>query len=391
MSERAWEQRPQTPRLRVPPRGDAAVSPVVGMILVLGISIVGTASILYWGLPAIDEMKANVEYRSVEGQFNELDSTLKELVAGTTEKTAKRWQPSMNRGEVLVKNGTEGWLFAMETFNTSGVKHDLGWTGFHDGDHKLTIHNLASHELSWVKVECFTVAGTSSLTALNVSTVSGDPEQMVGTPAKWPATTSKDFYLYQKDAGTPTPVLIKDATFKCRVYTGTTVIAESWYANLGSIDYTLRAGMGEKGLIENNGALLAGSQGSWAIVNSPSIPPATETGGIHRFFGRSLVLYGNASFAGEDRFDLLVSLYSTAVLGSYDCAHSLRTDCAAQAKIFIFGDLKEPWYDYLTNAGKGYTFDRTTMPGTGVEYLLDKPDSGYMGYTLLQSTVLMTG
>src|SRR5438874_5489109 len=94
------------------PDDDRAVSPVIGMILVLGISVVGIAAIMYWGLPAIDEMKANVEYRSVQTQFTELDSTIQELVAGTTEKTAKRWDPAIQRGEFAVSNNTEGWVYA---------------------------------------------------------------------------------------------------------------------------------------------------------------------------------------------------------------------------------------------------------------------------------------
>src|SRR5579884_3487815 len=106
---------------------DRGVSPVVGMILVLAISIVGIAAILYWGLPAIDEMKANVEHRSVQGQFQDLDATLKELVAGTTEKTAKRWQPTLNRGEIAVKNNTEPWLFA-----TDGYQFDSANAGSYD-------------------------------------------------------------------------------------------------------------------------------------------------------------------------------------------------------------------------------------------------------------------
>ena len=387
MNARAWEQPPSSPRTRVP--DDRAVSPVVGMILVLGISIVGTASILYWGLPAIDEMKANVEYRSVEGQFGELDATLKELVAGTTAKTAKRWQPSINRGEVLIRNGTEGWLFATDTYNAS-VNHDVGWSSFADGDNRFTLHNMGV-PLNWYKVECHNVTGTSSLTALNVSVSAASDDQMLPKDEVWPAGTTKDFHLWVKDAGTNTPVPIQSSTFKCRLSTGISVVAEAWYANLGRIDYALRAGMGEKRITENNGALLEGGGSSWAITNSPSLPPATTTGGVHRFFGRSLVLFGNASFAGEDRFDLLVSLYSTAILASYDCAAQAKTDCVETSKIYVFGDLKDPWYAYLTNTGQGYTFQRATLPGTTVEYLVDRPLAGHMGYTLLQSTVLMAG
>lgn len=384
MRARAWSALSSSPASR-----DDAVSPVVGMILVLAISIVGTATILYWGLPAIDEMKANVEYRSVQGQFAELDATLKELAAGTTEKTANRWQPSLSRGEIAVRNGTEGWLFATEPYNAS-FNHDLGWSGFKDGDNAFTLHNLANQPLIAVKIECYTVSGTSSLTALNVSTSANDRAQMISTLVD-PSGT-KDFHLFVKNVGATTPVPLKDATFKCRVYTGSSLIAEAWYANVGAIRYNLHGGLGDRSIVANNGALMVGSGGSWSIVNSPSIPAQTTTAGTHRFFGRSLVLYGDSSFAGDHQFDLLVSLYSTSVLGSYDCASDAFTDCVETSKIFIYGDYQAPWHAYLTNAGKGYTFSKATMslPGGGsFEYLVDRKPA--MGYTLLQSTILMTG
>jgi hypothetical protein len=358
------------------------------MILVLGISIVGTASILYWGLPAIDEMKANVEFRSVEGQFTELDATLKELVAGTTEKTAKRWQPSLNRGQLAVTGSGEGWLFATEPYNAS-ADHDLGWSSFADGDHQFTLHNLAATPIAWAKVECYVVLGTSALTQVNVSLSSSSRVQMTGADLlAWTAGSSRDFYLFQKDVGSNVAVPLTGSTFKCRVYSGASLIAEGWYAETGLISYDLSAGLGEKTIVENNGAILTGDGSSHAITNSPPLPPPATTGGVQRFFGRLLVLTGDASFAGEDRFDLLVSLYGSAVLGSYDCASSARTDCAETSKIYVYGDLQDPWYTYLTNANAGYTFTQKTLPG-GIEYLEDR--EAYMGYTLLQSTVLMQG
>ena len=388
MSERAWE-RPAASIRRFGP-ADGAVSPVVGMILVLAISIVGTATILYWGLPAIDEMKANVEFRSVEGQFSELDATLKELVAGTTEKTAKRWQPSLNRGELSVRSGEEGWLFATEPYNAT-ADHDIGWSSFADGDSQFTLHNLAAIPLTWVKVECYVVTGTSSLTALNVSLSSASRAQMTGANlVLWNPGAKQDFHLFQRDVNANVPIPIAAATFECRVYTGASLVAEGWYADTGSIHYDLSAGIGRKSIIENNGGILTGDGESYAITNSPSLPPVTTTAGVPRFFGRAIVLTGDAAFAGEDRFDLLVSLYSSAVLGSYDCASKTRSDCAESSKIYVYGDLRPTWYSYLTNTGKGYTFTEKTLPDSGgVTYLEDREP--FMGYTLLQSTVLMQG
>ena len=119
---------------------DDGVSPVIGMILVLAISILGMAAILYWGLPAIDEMKANVEHRSVQSQFLDLDGTIKELVAGTTEKTAKRWLPTINRGEINVKNNTESRVSAVDMAPLAPLPlgvYDVPWHQLADCHGKL--------------------------------------------------------------------------------------------------------------------------------------------------------------------------------------------------------------------------------------------------------------
>lgn len=358
-----------------------AVSPVVGMILVLAISIVGIAAILYWGLPAIDEMKANVEHRSVEAQFEELDSSIKELVAGTTEKTAKRWQPSLNRGQILVANNTEGWLYATELYNSS-ADHDFVWTDFDDGDRVFQIKYRGSAPyISNVVVQAYLVDDSTSPTQLRVSTTSGGTTQMVA--ADLPTWSSSDairtFYLRTATADMP----ITNATFKFKIYTNGTLLAEAWYVPTGRIDYRLEAGLGVKQVIENNGAVLTGDGNGFALLNTPPLPPQTNTTGVTRFFARAVVMNGSGSFAGDDRFDVLVTLYTTSTLASYDCATADFADCVESSKVFIFGTYQSPWYAYLTSAGRGYQFTQTT--NEGVTYLVDR--EGYMGYTLLQSDV----
>lgn len=371
---------------------EEGVSPVIGMILVLAISVAGIAAILYWGLPAIDEMKANVEARSVQSQFVELDSTVKELVAGTTEKTAKRWQPSINRGDVSVRNNTEPWLYATEPYSGST---DVGifYGGLSDGDqvfylqHNNTIAGVAA-ALTSVKVEAYIVTGTSSQTTLAVSVVSTTKTQMTGTDlASWNANTDKAFYVW---TSSQTAQRLENATFHFKVYSGSTLVGEAWYMATGRIDFNLNAGLGTRAVIENNGAILTGVNGNFAMLNSPPIPPQTSTGGVHRFFGRSVVMGGNVSIGGSNQFDLLVTLYSTATLASYDCALSTHTDCAESARIFDYGTYQAPWYSYLSSTDRGYTFTQAskTINGQTVTYLDDRQP--YMGFTLLESNIQLS-
>src|ERR1051326_3217303 len=117
---------------------DAGVSAVMGMILVLAISIVGIAVTLHWGLPAISEMKAQVEGRSGEAQFGELDADIKELAAGAARKTATRWEPSLASGSISIEPSGERWVVMLnkQSTVTCGAttcnKYNFSMTDFYD-------------------------------------------------------------------------------------------------------------------------------------------------------------------------------------------------------------------------------------------------------------------
>lgn len=380
-----------------PLHDDDGVSPVIGMILVLAISIVGIAGILYWGLPAIDEMKANVEHRSVQSQFQDLDATLKELVAGTTEKTAKRWNPTINRGEVGVRNNTESWVFAADGYQADGAilsskgSYDFGWANLADGNQSFTVWNAAWFGLNNTKVEAYTVGAGASLTQLNLSLegVNAPGAQNSGI-SNWYPNTSKSFTAYV--SSTTTVVRLNGGPFYFRIYNGSTIVGEAWYMNTSRVDYALHAGVSDRTVTENNGAVLTGVAGSYTIVNSPPIPPPSTTSGTHRFFARALLINGSAAGAGDNQFDLLISLYATSVLATKDCALSTHTDCVSAAKVYIYGSsLQTAWYAYLTDANRGYgsISQKTATWDTNVKYLEDR--QSYMGFTLIESTLNVTG
>jgi FlaG/FlaF family flagellin (archaellin) len=369
---------------------DSGVSPVIGMILVLAISVVGIAAILYWGLPAIDEMKANVEYRSVQTQFGELDGTIRELVAGTTEKTAKRWQPSINRGSITVMNDTEPWLYATELYNGTAW-HNFTYGAFEDGDNSFKVYNHGV-DLTQAYVQAYLVTGTTALTTLNVSASSASSAQMTeSTIGAWTNGSAQTFHLWKKDVPTAAQNL-KYATFKIQVWNHNTLLAEAWYTNTTSISYQL-SGVTEKSVVYNNGAIIAQAAGTATITNTPSIPPVTNTTGTPRFFGRLVTLNGTAAFSGENRFDLLISLYGTATLASYDCQLANKTDCVNTAKLFIWGENNATWLNYLQRTGLGYGMKQVTPGGAelaDVGVFLQQRE-WKMSFTLLESNVRMVG
>lgn len=365
---------------------DSGVSPVIGMILVLAISVVGIAAILYWGLPAIDEMKANVEYRSVQTQFGELDSTIKELVAGTTEKTAKRWQPVQNRGSIAVISDSEPWLYELELYNAS--YNSLAWSGFTDGDNMFTIWNRGT-DLNYLTVTAAIVTGNGLPTRLNLSIDGVGPAGVQMDETTLANASSMSFRLFVNGT-TPadaSPVNLGSALYKIQVYNGKSLIAEAWYAKTGRIDYQLSA-VTDRAIIYNNGAIISSAAGSATMANSPPIPPSLNTAGVPRFFGRLVVLNGSAGFAGQDRFDLLISLYSTATLASYDCAAPDGTDCVNAVKLFVWGTQKPVWDGYLVRPGFGYQMKIVADPDAG-NYLEERQLR--MGYTLLSSNVKLVG
>lgn len=374
-------------RVRPPARDDRAVSPVVGMVLVLGISIVGIAAIMYWGLPAIDEMKANVEHQSVEAQFQELDASIKELVAGTTEKTAKRWQPTLNRGSVLLVNETEAWVYAVE-LQDDAKQHDFLYRGFADTDNMFWVSIPAgSTALSNAEMTAFRVTGSTSGQDLKVYYDNGGVETLWSSKIAWAANSEKKITLKDSDGKV---VPIKDATIRFRIFENGAKVAEAFFVPTGRVDYRLDAGLGTKTVTQNNGAVLSGNGYTSAIVNPPPIPPLSTSGEVPRFFARTVLLNATGSFGGNDRFDVLVSLYATSTLASYDCVDTTtpKSDCVESVKLFLFGEHKTTWHAYLTNKGRGYTFEEAAGSGDYGSYLWDDVDTG-AGFTLLQSTVQM--
>ncbi len=386
---------------------DEGVSPVVGMILVLAISVVGIATILQWGVPAIDEMKASVETKSVQAQFMELLADVQELEAGTAGKTAKRWQPSLQRGELAFRGIDEKWAFSWDLRSDVGTpwdrtknRYNFTFAELNDTDDVVWIRHDGDVTLdeSKIALRLYRIDGTLATEQViredNVSTNS-QPANLDADADDWTTGETKRFYMRTKpnDPAAST-VSLYPTTFGLRfdVYDDGELVAQAWLLYAGSVRFKLNTGGGERQIVLTNGGLMAAQHGAYAFLNSPPISPPKNTSTTYRFFGRVVQVNGTLEMGGDHRFDVLVNLYGTAGLVDAACASSV--ECAKDVKVYPMGKLAGVWRNYYLDEDNGYRFwsRSVTVSGPGgagsdaILYLLDWQEYG-MSLTLIQSVI----
>ncbi len=352
-------------------RRDAAVSPVVGMILVLGISVVGIATVLYWGLPAISNLQASVEFRAVVNQFEDLDSTVDELTRGTPGQTAKQWKPSFEQGSIQVVGQTERWVVVTDVeprvnFTATGL--------FERDENEFTLTNNETEGfLDHVMVRAWTLDG-GVRTPLNVSTVDAsgdctDPTPMGSTEWDLGTDQEKDLCLWHVNGTALDP---DDVTLHIIVEDEDdgSDLSEVFVVDVGRVHYAMTLGTSQREAYHSNGALIQGRPSDMTVGNQPPFGPPRTTNGETRFFGRLVQLDGDTAVAGTtaSSFNMLLSLYSTSTLVSAEDVGAL--------KVWVDGEVQDPWYDHLTDTANDQEFVRLT-DGDSNTYLSYEPADNF--------------
>lgn len=365
----AWTTLTADPR--DPPRegDDRAVSPVIGMILVLGVTVVGVMAVLYWGLPQVSDMKSEAEFQAVEQQFEDLNSNIDALTRGTPGETAKRWQPAFERGAVTFENGSQRWILLTDV--KSGEDWALG--SLYDEDNNFTVFNTASgtdHDIAvdaWTidagvedpitvsdAVDCSATSDTDDMDAVTVA--SGDTQYLC---------------LYEDNERFP----VDGETLKLEIrddsLTGDdAILARAYLFDVGALHYIMTMGPSQRDAFQTNGALVAGEPDDLEVRTDPPFGPPRDAGDTTRFFGRIIELDGEGAFGGTDaqRFSVLLSLYSTATLEDTDGVESL--------KVWVDGETADAWYEYYTRDNTAYAFVKD-QPSEVPDYLDYSPTGGF--------------
>ena len=365
------------PRRRARPQGrEAGVSPVIGMILILAISVLGIIAVTNWGLPAIEQMQTNVEQSNVLNQFRDLDATMEHLISGSAGQTTFKWQPSIGIGAVDVNQTANRWLAAVD------IPADLNVTWGQVNDTNSNFSLRANNSISSFSVKAWRWDnGVPSELKVFTSSCSGTPS------TTFSANTNYVFYLCS-NATTPVAVNINNAVLSFAVSSGSTVVHRAFLVDVGQVHWSSVMGAaGPRHVYATNGGLLSGQAGGLTVesplaispprdfLNSNSVPSTS-------LFVRFVKVNGTASFSatrgGVEHFSLYLNL-----VGTYTMA---TADNITEASVYVWGDLKSGTYQAMLQQTAGYKFTKGVTTG-GDEFLLQREGSKPFRFAAVYSLV----
>lgn len=361
------------------PRGDAGVSPVIGMVLILAISVLGIVAVTNWGLPAITAMQDNVAQRAVLNEFSTLDAGMQKLIAGTTGQTSFKWQPGLGQGAINVGPAGHRWLVASDV-QTGFRAH---WDDVEDANNVMTFRVTAGWGPATPKMHVWRWLGGAA-TELQFT---GGPATC--TPASI-VNGANTLYLRtnQTTGCTDVPLdnIVLSVSLRNEPGGAVTVYHEAFLADVGAMHWN---SLGQEGrhVFHSNGAIFSGPHGAFSSESPISISPPrnfTNSTGVQStaVFARLIKVNGTASFSavqGAQRTAVFLDFVGTYTLAKLDDVETVS--------IYVFGPLRDVTYAELLDATQGYTFTSETTGG-GATYRLmtetTKPFRFSVAYSMVE-------
>ena len=290
--------------------GESAVTPVIGAILILAITIMGIAGVLYWGAPMIDRIQAQNAQVAVVGEFQDLRDASSVLSVPDHSRFPTIVIP---RGDLNLQKGSRMMVTA-DRDGTDSPNCDFHVTEWADTTARTTF--AVSTSGCRGTLEVYQVSGATLIeqTVTGGNTVAG-------------ADFSTGDWLFRL------------ALPACP----SGICAEAWIHSSDQVAWDLESAANERAVAFDNGAIFSNNGGSIFLEREPTIGDSVFGAGYYGFWLRSLTAsaYNGVSGAGSQQIYL-------SLLGNYD-----RVDSAAVTRLRfdVFGDLSEPWCNsFLTRS-----------------------------------------
>ena len=299
--------------------GDEAVTPVVGTLLILAITIVGMAGILAWGAPTIESIQAQNAQAAIVGEFEELRASAIELSIPDASRI-----PTVNlpKGSLGVEQGTR----VMVTANHATAACDFHVTDWSDttSPTSVTVALVGCNTVGTDLLEVLQVAGSNTITKYSGVAASG-----AVTVAGVDFTQGNWLFRVTDNAAT-----------------NPTVRAQAWLFDSDRISWELPTSSGTVAAHYDLGAVFSDDRGSVFLEKGPSLQENEFGANVYALRVRTLTDAGGTSgISGRGAYQVFLGLVGNHVRVDSDEVYRLRYD--------FQGDLAESWCGVLMLRNNG--------------------------------------
>ncbi len=324
---------------------EEAVTPVVGTVMILGITVLGIGAILLWGAPTLQAIQDQNSVTAMEGEFQELRRDTLDL---TIDKASRLPSVVVEDGALGIEAGTR-FLVSTDmwgggTYAGCSLQIDAWDTG--DAD-SFDIRNSGCTPLGSVPQTC--PAGANKW-CLEVFSVAGGTTQ----EKDWSSTGSGPYTISVSDGGVPEDLQSGDWLIRVKDDAGDTA-AQAWILSSDRIAWQLRSAVSDVAIHLEGGAILEVDEGQTFLVKAPAIQEDA--------FGSGDYVFRLPTYIPGDATSITARATPSVFLGQVGNNHLRTSTSGAEALRFSFaGDLSEGWCNAFllrNNAltGTPYTVD----------------------------------
>ncbi|MHB1261562.1 MAG: hypothetical protein ACYC2H_07580 [Thermoplasmatota archaeon] len=297
--------------------GESAVTPVIGAILILAITVLGIAGVLYWGAPMIDRIQAQNAQVAVVGEFNDLRDASSVLSVPDHSRFPTIVIP---RGDLSLERGSR-IMVTVDRDAPTKLGCDFHVTGWAD--------TTAPTQVSVSAANCRTpiASGTPGATEalLQIFQVSGATivQQTITGCCATPTVAGADF-----SSG---DWLFRLANTACP----SGICAEAWLHSGDRVSWDVAASSGQRGVSYENGAIFSETDGTLFLEREATVGDSVFGSSYFGLWLRSLSAstYGGITGAGSHQVYL-------SLLGNYD---RVESSAVSRLRFDASGDLSEGW------------------------------------------------
>lgn len=285
-----------------------AVSPIIGTLLVLAITVVGMAGIMLWGAPTIEAVQAQNAQVGVIGEFEELRSSSIDLSIPDASRI-----PTINvaRGTIGLEPGTR----LMVTANHSNCDlHVTGWA-----DASVATVDFAAGGCSGTTFEVLQVVGSNTVRRYSgpVATTSVTIPAAAGFT---PDVTQGD-WMFRLSNGNDLSLV---------------TYAQAWLVDNDALTWRLDTSRGGVSAFYDLGAVFSANGDAFFVEKGPSLQESEFGSGVFSFRMRTLNdTTGSAAISGRGSHEVFLGLVGNYARIDRADTYRLRFDMA--------GDLAESW------------------------------------------------